>query len=57
MRPKKPEHILSEISFHLDQSLMTGIFNWQELGYLDFQNLIELTHAKNSSTKEQELHH
>ena len=27
---------------YLNQSLATGIFNWQEMAHMDFQELVEL---------------
>ena len=55
MRPKKPIHMLNEAQFHLDQSLRTGILEWQELAHLEFQDLMKLAYARNISHKEPDL--
>ena len=47
MRPKKLAHILDETGFHLDQSLQTGILQWQELAHLQFRDLMKLVYARN----------
>ena len=37
-----------------NQGLATGIFHWQELGHLDFQDLIELARTNDSEPEETE---
>ena len=41
MDPKRQSEE-NEKRFYLDRSLATGIFSWQEMAHLDFQELIEL---------------
>lgn len=52
MRPRTPIHLLDEMRFHLDQSLRTGILQWQELAHLEFQDLINLVYARNAFREE-----
>lgn len=52
MRPKKLHHVLDETQFHLDQSLQTGILQWQELAHLEFQDLMKLAYARSASPDE-----
>lgn len=41
MNPKRL-HDENEKRLYLDQSRATGIFDWQEMAHLDFQELVEL---------------
>ncbi len=54
MNPKRL-HDENEKRLYLDQSRATGIFDWQEMAHLDFQNLIELAREKNTLSDELEL--
>ncbi len=53
MRPKQHEQIPDESQIYLERSRETGIWEWQELAHLDFQDLIELA-RDNSVHKESE---
>ena len=55
MRPKKPEHRLNETRFHLEQSFATGILDWQAVAHIDFRDLIDLAHRKNTPPEDSEL--
>ena len=54
MHLRKFDQTCDEMHFYLNQSLETGILYWQELAYLDFQDLILLVRRKNAFTEESE---
>ena len=53
MRPKKSVEE-DEKHAYLNQSLATGIFDWQEMAHLDFQELVELARKSGSYLEETE---
>ncbi len=53
MNPKEPSEE-NERRSYLDRSLATGVFHWQEMGHLDFQDLIELARENNLDSEESE---
>lgn len=48
MNPKSPKHLEDERDLVFEQSRSTGIVNWQELGHMDFKDLIHFTRQKNA---------
>ncbi len=53
MNPKRL-HDENEKRLYLDQSRATGIFDWQEMAHLDFQELIELARQNKPISQESE---
>lgn len=54
MRPRRLDQPEDEIFVYLNKSLETGILNWQELGYLEFKDLVRLSSQKLRSHSELE---
>lgn len=53
MNPRRPSEENEKRSY-LDRSLATGIFQWQEMAHLDFQDLIKLARKNNLDFEESE---
>lgn len=47
MWPKRLDLTSSNMEEYFNKSLETGIFNWQELAHMDFEEIMELTYRKN----------
>ncbi len=50
--PKQPRHLEDEKAVCLEKSMSTGILDWQELGHLDFKDLISQTRERNFYSEE-----
>ncbi len=54
MNPKSPKHLEDERDLVFEQSRSTGIVNWQELGQMDFRDLVHETRERNVYNEESE---
>ncbi len=54
MNPKSLKHLENECDLVFEQSRSTGIVNWQELGQMDFRDLVHQTRERNIYNEELE---
>lgn len=47
-KSRRANHRQDERDLVFEQSLSTGILHWQELGYVDFKDLIHQTRERNT---------